>query len=542
MTHWQVKTASGEVLTLAPHPLGEGAEGKVYEVFAPLEKQNKVVKIFHPEQLNKEKHLKINYLKENKPAIMNTVWVEELIYKDDKFVGFLMPKATSEFDLSHLCNLLISPRLPSVWHLKFARDKVENLQFRALICQNLAKIVHQIHQSQKYVIADLKPENIRVNLNAEVSLLDIDSIEVFENERVIFKPYKITPEYCPPELKQITIGETSLSPDWDNFALAIIFYKILLGLHPYAVSAKTRMSEMNTFEQKIQADLFPFGKQKEQIEFVPPAHQNFWALPGNIQDLFHRAFSPQNQALMRPSAQEWEKAFQKFQPNRQKYTNPVPVKPESNPPILKKTSAWNRLEKMDMSVIAFIIIIIAFNFIFFNASQLHIQPPDRLARTNEEQALLLAISEKEILVNDLKKARGLVCYAKFQFEPIQKEGYLLKFVIESPKYEKGTIEYETISDPYYGIRIYKRDGYYGLMNENAVEITANIYNYLGSYSDEGLILAKKDGLYGYISALGKTIIPFQYDRAKPFINGFAEVRLDDKWVKIDKLGNIVLDE
>ena len=47
--------------------------------------------------------------------------------------------------------------------------------------------------------------------------------------------------------------------------------------------------------------------------------------------------------------------------------------------------------------------------------------------------------------------------------------------------------------------------------------------------------------YGYINALGKQIIPFQYDQATDFINGIATVKNGSKWSFIDEKGQQVIE-
>lgn len=46
--------------------------------------------------------------------------------------------------------------------------------------------------------------------------------------------------------------------------------------------------------------------------------------------------------------------------------------------------------------------------------------------------------------------------------------------------------------------------------------------------------------YGYINKKGDLVIPFNYDKAKPFENGFAYVEKNGKSGYIDKNGKIVV--
>ena len=57
----------------------------------------------------------------------------------------------------------------------------------------------------------------------------------------------------------------------------------------------------------------------------------------------------------------------------------------------------------------------------------------------------------------------------------------------------------------------------------------------------GLLLASKDGKYGYLSETGETVIPFEYTDAGGFSDdGFAKVKKDGLWGLIDRQGNVLV--
>jgi hypothetical protein len=43
--------------------------------------------------------------------------------------------------------------------------------------------------------------------------------------------------------------------------------------------------------------------------------------------------------------------------------------------------------------------------------------------------------------------------------------------------------------------------------------------------------------FGFINTSGDEVIPLIYSNAKDFRDGFAEVELNGKWIKIDRNGN-----
>jgi hypothetical protein len=68
----------------------------------------------------------------------------------------------------------------------------------------------------------------------------------------------------------------------------------------------------------------------------------------------------------------------------------------------------------------------------------------------------------------------------------------------------------------------EHDGKYGMVEMSSGDIVIPFeYEFLGDYSEDKLICAKKNGKYGYINLKNKTIIPFKYDSAKAFSEGLA---------------------
>ena len=57
----------------------------------------------------------------------------------------------------------------------------------------------------------------------------------------------------------------------------------------------------------------------------------------------------------------------------------------------------------------------------------------------------------------------------------------------------------------------------------------------------GLYSFKKDGKYGFINKQGQEVIPFIYNEAWYFSEGFALVEKDGKWFYINKQGECVKD-
>ena len=77
------------------------------------------------------------------------------------------------------------------------------------------------------------------------------------------------------------------------------------------------------------------------------------------------------------------------------------------------------------------------------------------------------------------------------------------------------------------------------MNQKGIEIYFPDYENLSLFS-EGLALAQKNGLYGYIDKLNNVVIPFQFDQASDFINGRAIVEKGGKSGVINRAGKYIL--
>jgi serine/threonine protein kinase len=202
-------------------------------------------------------------------------------------------------------------------------------------------------------------------------LVDVDSIQISENGKLLFSTNVGTPEYLPPEYySQQNSGTLPKPVAFDLFALAVLFYEILIGVHPYGKPKGIDYA----IPQLIQNDYFRHGKNKNLIVNRSECLL-FDYLPINIQNLFIRAF--EGQSNNRPQASEWQAELKKViqdlekgnnvftkVKNKKPATPPKPTNPLPIPPIpIKKTSnkwyqKWQPLSLV--AVIALCLIIGAF--------------------------------------------------------------------------------------------------------------------------------------------------------------------------------------
>ena len=310
-----VNTANNEILLLNNEPFARGGEGALYRISSPASYQHLVAKIYHPSKRTEQRSYKLRYLISHPPEFESeqqsslVSWPLALIEHELQFVGFLMPMAEG---LS--LEILATSRLPKQLGTSWDRFSLENegaFSLRRKLCFNIAVALYHIHRTGRYVMVDFKPDNILIQQNGLVSLVDMDSIEVVEGNRMLFAAAVATPEFAPPEFHDMQRSAAAIPLSWDTFSMAVIFYKILLGIHPFAATAKGEFSGIDTLGEKIKNGLFVHNsKFKNSFEVIPLPHLEFNSLPSSLQYLFNLCFiQGMPQAPIRPTAEDWCQAL-----------------------------------------------------------------------------------------------------------------------------------------------------------------------------------------------------------------------------------------
>lgn len=300
-----VYTLKGSRIQINDTPLSKGGEGAVHLIKSMT---NYCVKIYFPEKRTEDRHKKLKYMVDHPPRPIITklyiiCWPVDIIYDNRRqFLGFVMPLAFKGSELCYeICRMRLDEDLDESWNNGYNRKTRKGFLNRLKLIVNIASPINNIHIMRKYVLVDFKPQNLLITPDGKISLIDLDSVQIKDGNSVYLCPVA-TPEYMPPEIhRQPELFKNGLTHTYDLFSIAVVFYQILFGLHPYIVTAKD--NSISEISQLIANELFAHGRYSHRISVVPVPHRKFDLLPIQIKKLFKRAFdtNPQN----RPTANDW---------------------------------------------------------------------------------------------------------------------------------------------------------------------------------------------------------------------------------------------
>ena len=315
-------TANFETIEINDTPLGKGGQGAVHNISTSKYSADYCIKIYIRDA--EKMHKKIEYMVAHPPQNIRDTsfricWPTALAYNTKKeFVGYMMPLAFPKGHDLTILSVYRSKPLSQLkrfkdnveWHNKYELDTSEGIVNRVKMLCNIAIALHTIHSTGRYVLVDLKPENIDATGAGKVSIMDTDSIQISENGKILYPATAFTPEYFAPEGKELKRLNRPFTLQCDYFAAAVCFYQILTGTHPYSGTVlKSPYDNCTEIADCISNGLFAFGEKQRYIDL--PAgfnlQQNFYNLPSTVQGLFKRAFGLQ--ASKRPTMEEWGRTF-----------------------------------------------------------------------------------------------------------------------------------------------------------------------------------------------------------------------------------------
>lgn len=316
-----VYNSNHKKIILEDEPLSSGGEGAVYKIQTPSSFANKYcVKLYYEKKRTEDRRKKIEFMVKNPPQKIEwdgskIGWPIDLVYINNSFAGFIMPLAyPNSKKLTILTGLTLSKRLDSSWEKYDRKLGKYSLVSRMKLIVNISIPIHLLHDTGIYVLQDFKPDNVLITHDGLITLCDMDSIQINNGSKSSFYGTAATLEYAPPEYTNLNIGTSTGQPvdvSWDNFTIAVVFYQLMFGIHPYAVTpVKLKDGESNEISINIALNLFPFGPNASQLAVIPPPHNNFKVVPKEMQTFFIKAFS--DNVLARPHAKDWGQLIHKY--------------------------------------------------------------------------------------------------------------------------------------------------------------------------------------------------------------------------------------
>ena len=280
--------------------IASGAEGRVYTTDQP----GLVAKIYIASSAEKINKLKV--MIKNPPEICSLqkehialAWPVDLLERENgDCVGFLMPEVVGGRDLLNVYNHKLRNKvLPQC-----------NWYYLHSIAQNLAAMVHSLH-TLNCVVGDLKPENILVSGTGLISIIDVDSFQIYDSTtQKIFRCGFASEEFTPPEMLGIDLREVDRTEIQDRFGLAVIIWLLLFGSHPFSGIWLGNEDDPPNIDERIKNGHWiaaPNTPLKPTPLMIPVDIVHY-----DIQKLFHRCFTDGFKDIQcRPSAEEWFKAL-----------------------------------------------------------------------------------------------------------------------------------------------------------------------------------------------------------------------------------------
>jgi Protein kinase domain len=303
-------------LVASQSSLGEGAEGRVLRITSPSEFADTHVFKQFKEQIApaSEAGRKVLALCSDTIQSLRTaglIWPEYVVWDDctSLIAGFLMRNGLDRGPNSLSSSNWVMD-LETFLKKKYQKSPKAELPI-LLICERLTTLVSLVHAFRKIVISDLKPQNILIDSQYNLSLIDLDSIQLRTDEAIL-RANSVTPAYLPPEYWEDATEDSykkkPLALSLDEFSLAVILYRLIFGIHPYS-GAAFQDQKAHSLKGRIINGYFPFGiHQQNCVEFG--LHRDFRRCHYLLKELFQRAFSSgQSSPGERPTAEEWAAFF-----------------------------------------------------------------------------------------------------------------------------------------------------------------------------------------------------------------------------------------
>jgi len=305
-----LKGKGGIQYNLEATPFAQGGEGQIFNIHGQPDKVAKLYKAGKITPEHERKLLKMVITPPEQDVLDQIAWPVDVLYDNNKFVGFIMYKFKLNEDLNVIYEYGSSAKYPEMpWGNKIR------------IAKNLCVVLNAVHEAG-HVCGDFNPKNISVDPNTgHITFVDTDSYHITDDNNT-YRCNVGMPEYLPREIQVKMHNGLSnaelptFSQATDNFALAVHIFQLLMnGVHPFAcavIPSQDSVPIPDTSDSILKGEC-PFFKDvpgKQIPKFAPPAD----ILPQEIKRLFLLAFVEGHVSpSARPSAETWYYALEKLE-------------------------------------------------------------------------------------------------------------------------------------------------------------------------------------------------------------------------------------
>ena len=314
---------------IAESPIARGGEGEIYRMIHKVEEDETVYILKLYLSLNKAARNKakvrcmFNHPIQSINPDVKFCWPIGLVYDSRTFVfyGFAMQEAFSgsrnlEILSTYYVNDTIANRFPSEsdWHNIFELDSEIGLKNRIRILSKWSNTICELHDKAQIVVGDIKPSNVLCTADGKVSIVDIDSMQYSYNAHKYIGTAH-SPEYCHPDVHVDKAKLFDMPPKFDAFSLAVSFYMVLTGTHPYGNVINLPPYNKEKYQKlssMIKARLYLRGDKGKYLKTIPECnlHANFARLPLEMQQLFNQTFN--NSLDNIPTVRDWCEVLSKY--------------------------------------------------------------------------------------------------------------------------------------------------------------------------------------------------------------------------------------
>ena len=290
--HFTTNAGSGPGAVTLGKLLGEGGEGRVYELIGL---PNYVAKIFDSEHRTTHRQEKLTLLM-SRGLVREGIGfpVAVLTSTDDHFVGYAMPRAAGK----ELQSTVMRPKRFKMTYPNWTKADLVD------VCISFLEKVAYLH-SLNILLGDINPKNLMVDETKAVWIIDADSWQLDGYPCPVGTPMFTSPTVTGDYADRLRTRQDEL------FAVATMLFMILItGQFPYS-----RAGTDGDIQQLIKEGKFAFQFGPSSDRDQPEGNWKFmWShLPFPVKSLFWNTFHRDGKRYgRRPSAEEWLQIFREY--------------------------------------------------------------------------------------------------------------------------------------------------------------------------------------------------------------------------------------